>query len=85
MFPCNFAIFQKTFLTLPRYLCNGVPNKIRAEIILTQPDPDNAGVGKAKMGFVPLHWLLHNQIFKNEKNLFLAAYAVAGVCRFRAN
>jgi|APSaa5957512622_1039677.scaffolds.fasta_scaffold17847_1 hypothetical protein len=26
----------------------GVPNKIRAEIILTKPDPDNAGVGKAK-------------------------------------
>jgi hypothetical protein len=25
-----------------------VPNKIRAEIILTRPDPDNAGVGKAQ-------------------------------------
>ena len=41
----------------------GVPNNIRAEIILTKPDPDNAGVGKAKKGFVPLHWLVYNQNF----------------------
>jgi len=47
-----------------QYLCNGVPNKIRAEIILTKPDPDNAGVGKAKEGFFPLHWLVDNQSFK---------------------
>lgn len=83
--PETFLFIKKTFLTLTRYLCNGVPNKIRAEIILTKPDPDNAGVGKAKMGFVPLHWLLHNQIFKNEKNVFFTADAVAGVCRIRAD
>jgi hypothetical protein len=48
-----FLIIGFPFYICPRYLCNGVPNKIRAEIILTKPDPDNAGGGKAKQGICP--------------------------------
>ena len=54
---------------MTRYLCNGVPNKIRAEIIPTSPDPDNAGEGRANKGFVPLHWLVFNQFSKMMKKL----------------
>jgi len=34
-----------------------------AEIIPKKPDPGNAGVGRAKKGFVLLHWLFNNQNF----------------------
>ncbi len=46
-----------------------MPNKIRAEIIPTSPDPDNAGEGRANKGFVPLHWLVFNQFSKKMKKL----------------